>query len=62
MLENIDNFLKIWKDIFYVNLIVFIVVVIKEIENLKKYVRKGCFLYIFVGCGSERNKNLYWCL
>lgn len=62
MLENTDNFLKAWKDISHANLTVLTVAAIKEIENLKKHVRKGCLSYIPVGCGSERNKNLHWCL
>lgn len=62
MLENTDNFLKTWKDISHANLTVLTVAAIKEIENLKKHVRKGCLSYIPVGCGSERNKNLHWCL
>lgn len=62
MLENIDNFSKTWKDISHANLAVLTVAAIKEIENLKKHVRKGCLSYISVGCGSERNENLHRCL
>ena len=62
MLENIDNFLKTWKDISHANQAVLTVAAIKEIENLKKHVRKGCLSSIPVGCGSERNENLHRCL
>lgn len=31
----------------------------EEIRKLRKYISKGCFLDILVGCSLERNENLY---
>lgn len=44
------------------NQVVLTVAAVKEIDNLKKHVEKGCLSYIPVGCGSERNENLHRCL
>ncbi|KAJ7373400.1 hypothetical protein OS493_012993 [Desmophyllum pertusum] len=62
MMDNINKFLKTWKDISHGNQAVLTVAAIKEIEKLKKHVTKGCLSYIAVGCGSERNENLHKCL
>ena len=61
-MDNINNFLKTWKNISHGNQAVLTVAAMKEIENLKKHVTKGCLSYIPVGCGSERNENLHKCL
>ena len=62
ILDNINKFLETWKDISHENQVVLTVAAVKEIDNLKKHVRKGCLSYIPVGCGSERNENLHRCL
>lgn len=62
ILQNINKFLKTWKNVSHVNQAVLSTAALKEIEKLKKHIKKGCLSYIPEGCGSERNENLHKCI
>ena len=48
MSENIDNFLKTWKNTSHANQAVLTIAAIKELENLKKCQER--FFHIFLWC------------
>jgi hypothetical protein len=59
LLQNMDKFEKKWKEVKYsTGEAVLNTNAMKEIENIKVHVRKGCLSGIPPGCGTNRNERL----
>jgi hypothetical protein len=56
---NLNDFLNSWKDICYDNVPVLSTKALKEIENLRCHIKKGCLSSLPPGGGSERNENMH---
>jgi len=59
ILENMDKFVKKWKDITHSKVPLLNDGAINEIEKLKVHIRKGCLSNIEVGCGTNQNEVLH---
>lgn len=59
MLENMERFVKKWKDTTHSEVPLLNDGAINEIIKLKVHIRKGCLSNIEVGCGTNQNEALH---
>ena len=59
MLNNMDHFVRKWKDITHLGVPLLKDGAVNEIDKLRVHIRKGCLSNIEVGCGTNRNEALH---
>ena len=57
--SNLDKFIQRWKDAEYDGQKVLNAAALKEVENLRVHMKKGCLSGIQPGRGTNRNENLH---
>ena len=57
--ENLDKFVECWKDAEHDGQKVLNAAALKEVNNIRVHMKKGCLSGIQPGRGTNRNENLH---